>query len=545
MVPRVGKGHRQQEVRFAQQEAPEFERVTWYTNPGLRQLYLCCAVVCLASATTGYDGSMLNRSYPHQGLQILPVWQEYFKHPRGSLLGLFGSIYSIGSLAGLPFAPYLADTYGRKASIWAGCIIMFIGVAVQSAAVDFRMFIASRFFVGFGNTLAQLSSPLLLTEICHPQHRGRVTAVYNCLWYVGAIVATWTTFGTERIPNNWAWRIPSLLQAFPSIIQFVFLFWVPESPRWLVKQERGTEALNVLCKYHANGDELNETVLFEYAEIKETIRLEYMFKKSSSYTDFFKSRGNRYRLFLIATLGLFSQWSGSGLTSYYFTIVMDSIGVTDTDTQFEINGSLTIMSFIIAVSSASLIDKVGRRALFLASTSGMLISFVIWTICTALFDTRGNLAAGRAVIAFIFIFNACYAFAWSGLLVAYTVEILPFSLRAKGLMLMNFFVQVALVFNQYINPIGLDKLNPKWKFYTIYCCWITLELVVVYFFYLETRGPTLEEIARVFDGNDAKTGVANISEVKADMRNAWDDEKLFSGTQLERLDSAVMRREGR
>jgi MFS family permease len=251
-------------------------------------------------------------------LQILPIWQNYFEHPRGAILGLFGSIYSIGSLAGLPFAPWLADTYGRRASIWAGCSILFIGVAIQAASTSFRMFVAARFFVGFGCTLSQLSSPLLLTEIAHPQHRGKVTAVYNCLWNVGAIVATWLTFGTFRIQNNWSWRIPSILQAFPSLIQFTFLFFVPESPRWLIKKDRGAEALKILAKYHANGDETDETVMFEYAEMLETIRLEYRYKKESSYLDFFKTKGNRYRLFLIATLGLFSQWSGNGLTSYYF-----------------------------------------------------------------------------------------------------------------------------------------------------------------------------------------------------------------------------------
>ncbi|KAK5722218.1 hypothetical protein LTR17_014321 [Elasticomyces elasticus] len=520
MAPGFGLQAHKEEMEIAQAEAPQLLRFKWWKDAGLRKLYACCAVVCLASATTGYDGSMLN------GLQILPVWQEYFNHPSGALLGLFGSIYSIGSLAGLPFAPLMADRFGRKSSIWAGCAILFVGVAVQSAARDFRMFVASRFFVGFGCTLAQLSSPLLLTEIAHPQHRGAVTAVYNCLWNLGAIVATWLTYGTFNIPNNWAWRIPSILQALPSLGQFLLLFWVPESPRWLIKMDRGPEALKILAKYHANGDETDETVLFEYAEIKETLRLEYLFKKQSSYTDFFKTSGNRYRLFLIATLGLFSQWSGNGLTSYYFSSIMDSIGVTDPDTQFKINGSLTIMSLIISVSCAFLIDRVGRRPLFIAATAGMLVTFIVWTVCTALFEANGNLAAGKAVIAMIFLFSATYAFAWSGLLVAYTVEIMPFKLRAKGLMVMNFFIQAALVFNQYINPIGLKRLTPQWKFYTIYCCWISFELVIVYFFYIETKGPTLEEIAKIFDGEQADVGLADISEVKADMRGmSYEDQK--------------------
>lgn len=111
----------------------------------------------------------------------------------------------------------------------------------------------------------------------------------------------------------------------------------------------------------------------------------------------------------------------------------------------------------------------------------MLLMFVLWTICTAQYDLNGNKAAGQAIVAFIVLFGTSYSLAWSGLLVAYTVEILPFKIRAKGLMLMNFFVQAALVFNQYINPIGLDHLLPHYKFYVVYCCWIAFELVIVYF----------------------------------------------------------------
>ena len=95
---------------------------------------------------------------------------------------------------------------------------------------------------------------------------------------------------------------------------------------------------------HANGDDQNETVLFQYAEIKETLRLERAAKNSSSYTDFVKTKGNRYRLWLLVTLGLFSQWSGSGLISYYINKILTSIGITDPTTQFIINGMLTLWS---------------------------------------------------------------------------------------------------------------------------------------------------------------------------------------------------------
>ena len=87
--------------------------------------------------------------------------------------------------------------------------------------------------MGFGNSLAQLSCPLLLTEIAHPQHRGRVTAIYNCLWNLGALICAWIAFGTSHIGTGWSWRLPTLFQAIPSVIQLMFIWWIPESPRWV------------------------------------------------------------------------------------------------------------------------------------------------------------------------------------------------------------------------------------------------------------------------------------------------------------------------
>lgn len=146
-------------------------------------------------------------------------------------------------------------------------------------------------------------------------------------------------FGTKYIPNHWSWRIPTIVQAFPSVIQLTFLWFIPESPRWLISKERHDEALRTLGKYHANGNINDPTVQFEYAEIKETLRLEFLYSKTSSYLDFFKTRGNRYRLLLIVSLGLFSQWSGNSLVSYYAVDVYKSIGVTDVNTQIGVSKS--------------------------------------------------------------------------------------------------------------------------------------------------------------------------------------------------------------
>ena len=343
-----------------------------------------------------------------------------------------------------------------------------------------------RALLGFGNSLAQLSSPMLLTELCHPQHRGRLTAVYNCLWNVGALIVSWLAFGTDYLHNEWSWRIPALIQAFPSIIQIIFIYWVPESPRFLMAKDRHEEALAILAKYHANGNVNHPTVQFEYREIKETIRLEIESKANSSYSDFFRTKGNRYRFAVLLSLGIFSQWSGNAIISNYSSKLYDTAGVTNSTKKLGLSAGQTTLALFVSISMALLVDKVGRRPLFLAATGGMFGTFIFWTLTCGLYEEHDAPGASNAMIFFIWLFGVFYSLAWSGLLVAYSIEILPYKLRAKGLMIMNISVQCALTLNTYANPVAFDYFeNHTWKFYLIY----TVSIAYCYFTHTKLIAP--------------------------------------------------------
>jgi MFS family permease len=203
--------------------------------------------------------------------------------------------------------------------------------------------------------------------------------------------------------------------------------------------------LATLAKYHANGDVHNATVQFEYQEIKETLRLEFEISKTSSYLDFLKTRGNRYRLMLLISLGIISQYSGNALISNYMNKVYESMGITDQNQKIPLNGGQTLLSLIVSVSCAFLVDRVGRRPLFLTATTGMFLMFLIWTVLASQYEETQESRFGFPQVAFVWLFGVFYSFAWSGLLVAYSLEILPYMLRAKGLMIMNLTVQATLV----------------------------------------------------------------------------------------------------
>lgn len=91
------------------------------------------------------------------------------------------------------------------------------------------------------------------------------------MYYFGACLGGWMTYGTLRINSNWSWRLPSLLQGAPSVVQIFLVLLLPESPRWLIDHGKGEEAFKILAKYHANGNEEDEAVRFEYAEITAAI----------------------------------------------------------------------------------------------------------------------------------------------------------------------------------------------------------------------------------------------------------------------------------
>lgn len=458
------------------------------------------------------------------GLQTLPYWETYFGNPTGSMLGLLNCIMSVGSLCALPAVPYAADILGRRIGIMIGCLIMILGVILQSISINIKMFIAARFFIGFGVAIAHGSSPLLITELVHPQDRAIFTTIYNTMWYFGAIVAAWLTFGTLKIQSNWAWRIPSIVQAFPSCLQLIFIWFVPESPRWLIAHGKNELAHKVLADAHANGNMEDEIVLLEKTEIEDTLKLEKEFK-SDSWLELFRTKGNRHRMLICITAGVFSQWSGNGLVSYYLHVVLDNIGYTNPVTQDVINGVLTIFNGITALTMCFFVDKIGRRPLFLVATVGMFVSFIVWTICSSRYAIAGNKAASNGVVGMIFVYYFFYNLAWSGLLVGYTVEILPYNIRAKGMTVVWLAVDIArkfpsrtfptlhktpsnltqtVFFNQYVNPIALKNIG--WKYYIFYCVWLAVESAVVYFFYIETKNTPLEEIAKFFDGDQAVIG---------------------------------------
>ncbi|EXM13933.1 hypothetical protein FOTG_17630 [Fusarium oxysporum f. sp. vasinfectum 25433] len=296
--------------------------------------------------------------------------------------------------------------------------------------------------------------------------------------------------------SSWSWRLPSLLQGVPAILQLVLSIWVPGSLRWLVYKDRGDEALRVLSQYHSCGGHDSRLVRFELLEIEATLEEEKK-HKAIQWTEFIRT-------------SFTAQLSGLGLTGYYLTKILNSIGVTNGDTQLLINAIAAVWQLCCSVFFAMLIGPVGRRGLITFRITTMLVVFIVWTTCSALNEDRhfSDRPLALVVVVMIFLFQVVYQpFAIST--VPYVVECSLYSLRSKTAMIFQFCGYSASFFTGYVNPVTLDRID--WRYYIFACAVLGVEWVFAWWYLPETKDKGLEEIGQIFGGDELLTGTQAIA----------------------------------
>ncbi|KAI3556672.1 sugar transporter [Colletotrichum abscissum] len=480
---------------------------SWLKDPGLRPLNFGLFFLLFGDVAHGFDGSLINN------LQQINQWQDGkrsdFDHPRASLLGAMSASYWIGNILGVILIPLVADRLGRRIAIATGSGLCIVGAAICAATVSHGAFIAGRILLGMGGVMCSSVSTVLMTELAYPSHRATATALSSTTYSVGAILAAWVAFGSFRISDSWAWRTPTLIQAFPSAMVLCGLFFLPESPRWLCSKGKEQTALDILTKYHGAGDADDAVVQHEYAEIKETIEAEITQNKNPFHLKaLFATPGNRWRSFIIIWCGICKQWSGNGLVSYYLGSMLKSAGITKQIETTLITATSQMFSFACSFAFAFLPARVGRRPLMLTSMAGMWVVFAVITATSGAYVETGNRHASYTTVAFIYLYSGVHNLGWTGAQMLYIVEILPYTIRAKGMAMFSLVAGICGAFNTYVNPLGIAAMS--WKFYFFYVGWIIVQFIVVYLFFPETKGPSLEQIALLFDGRDAQMGRVNV-----------------------------------
>ncbi|KXH30282.1 hypothetical protein CSIM01_12637 [Colletotrichum simmondsii] len=455
-------------------------------------LYGVLFVAYCCGALNGYDGSLMG------SLNGMTSYQRTFDmKTSGSSTGIVFMMYNVGSVCAILFTGPVNDLLGRRWGMFTGALLIIIGTCIQATANHIPQFLGGRFVLGFGVSFCCVSAPTYVSELAHPKWRGTLTGLYNCMWPVGAFIAGWVAYGASFIPGDGGWRLPVWCQLVTSGIVVAFVFFLPESPRWLVANDRHEEAAKILTQLHGEKDPNHPIVQLQMKEMMAQISNEASDKKWWDYHELWNTHSARRRLICVLGMAIMGQASGNSLSSYYLVTMMNTAGITDEKKVLALNAVNSILGLLGSVIGARLTDRVGRRPLLIYSILFCSVTFAVITGTSKMaVDDPSNTNAANTTIAFVFLFGVVFSLGWTAQQSMYIAETLSTSTRAKGTAVGNFASSAISLVLAYSSGPAFEKIG--YYFYLVFVFWDILEAIFIYFFFPETNHRTLEELEEVF-----------------------------------------------
>lgn len=400
------------------------------------------------------------------------------------VLTLFtSSLYLAGLIASF-FASITTRTYGRKPSMLIAGVTFLMGSALNGAAVNLAMLIIGRIMLGVGVGFASQSVPLYLSEVAPPKLRGALTMMFQLAIAVGCLSANLINYGTNKL-NPWGWRLSLALAAIPASIMTLGSIILPDTPNSLI--ERG-----YLEKGRTVLESIRGTTKVDM-EFDDLVKASNMSKSVKHPWRNFVERRYRPQLVMAIAIPFFQQLTGINIITFYAPVLFQTIGFGTNASLYSavIIGGVGLVATLI---SASVVDKFGRRALFIQGGCIMLISQVIVGVILALeLGAHTMLSKESATIVSVMICIYVIAFAWSWGPLGWVVpsEIFPLEVRSAGMSING---SVNLLFTFIIAQVFLVMLcHLKWALFLFFASWVLLMTLFVFFLLPETKNVPLEQ----------------------------------------------------
>ncbi|KAL3703128.1 hypothetical protein TMatcc_010316 [Talaromyces marneffei ATCC 18224] len=466
-------------------------------------IYLYGIAPCTGGLAFGYDtGSM-------SGILVMPQFLTYMNHPSNFLQGWITGSIQAGAFAGsLLTGAFLADKLGRKKTLLLGSAIFTVGIAISTVANNVAVLISGRVINGIGNGCLAMMVPNYQSEISPREIRGRIISIQQCFINFGILAAFWIQYGTSHIDGEAAWRLAIGLQMIPTTILHITMYFLPESPRWLVQQDRYQEALEALARLHSKGDVRDAYVRAELTEIITKLRWEKSHPPTSYASMLFGVEARR--TWLAIGVQFWQQVTGINVIMYYAVFLFQQAGLGEIYASLLANGLGGVTLNIFTLLNMYYIDSWGRRRPMILGGIGMGISMMLLGV---IMRTKGdpiynpltekinfsfaNRNASNAAVAFVYIYVMTFALTWACVAWVYPSELFSMNMRGRGTSFSsatNWFVNFWFVL--YI-PTAMNKIS--WKLYLIFMALCFLMAIVVFLFYpKESAGKSLEEMDLLF-----------------------------------------------
>ena len=393
--------------------------------------------------------------------------------------GLVVSSLLVGAMIGAAFAGPIADATGRRRLVLVAAIIFAVGAIGAALATSAGLLILFRFVLGLAVGAASLIVPLYLAEVAPTEIRGAVASLNQLMIVTGILVAY---IANSALAGAEAWRWMIALAVIPSLLLFLGMLFMPETPRWLVSKDRDEEAREVLRRTR------DETAV--EAEMSDIKRVEG--QEEGGLGELLAS-WVRPALLVGMGLAIFQQIIGINTIIYYAPTTLTNVGFGNSAAILA-NAGIGVINVTMTLVAIRFIDRVGRKPLLLLGAAGMALSLAILGLTSLLLpEPSGVSLVGIITLVCLALFIAAFAVSWGPIVWVMLGEIFPLKVRGSAMAVATVLLWGANFVVSLSFPVLLEALGIGWLFlgYSL------IGLAALFFvrsFVTETKGRSLEKI---------------------------------------------------
>lgn len=409
----------------------------------------------------------------------------------------------IGSIIGVLFAGILSDKFGRKSTMILSAILFSTSAIGCAISTDFNQLVIYRIIGGVGIGVVSIISPLYISEVAVAQYRGRLVSLYQLavtIGFLGAYLVNYQLLGYSMsnpdVSTGWwnlvfvseVWRGMLGMETLPAIMFFIIIFFIPESPRWLILKGKEEKATNILERIYTSSKE----ALFQLTETKSVLSSE-----SKSEWKLLLQPGIRKAVIIGVCIAVLGQFMGVNAVLYYGPSIFENAGLSGGDSLFYqvlvglVNTLTTVLALVI-------IDKVGRKKLVYYGVSGMVISLVL--IATYfIYGESWGISSIFLLIFFLF-YVFCCAVSICAVVFVLLSEMYPTRVRGLAMSIAGFALWIGTYLIGQLTPWMLQNLTPAGTF-ILFAIMCVPYMLIVWKLVPETTGKSLEEIERYWMKN--------------------------------------------
>ena len=404
----------------------------------------------------------------------------------------------VGSIIGVLFAGILSDKFGRKFTMILSAILFSTSAIGCAVSVDFNQLVVYRIIGGVGIGVVSIISPLYISELAVAQYRGRLVSLYQLavtIGFLGAYLVNYQLLGYSTsnpdIVTGWwslifvteVWRGMLGMEILPALLFFIIIFFIPESPRWLILKGREEKATNILERIYTSSKD----ALFQLAETKSVLSSE-----SKSEWKLLLQPGIRKAVIIGVCIAVLGQFMGVNAVLYYGPSIFENAGLSGGDSLFYqvlvglVNTLTTVLALVI-------IDKVGRKKLVYYGVSGMVISLVL--IATYFIYGESWGISSIFLLVFFLFYVFCCAVSICAVVFVLLSEMYPTRVRGFAMSIAGFALWIGTYLIGQLTPWMLQNLTPAGTF-ILFAIMCVPYMLIVWKLVPETTGKSLEEIER-------------------------------------------------